>query len=84
MSYTIKWEKVAFLFLDKLSSNVSERILNKLDKIKKDPFHYLEHFESKKCYKLGIGIYRALIDVDFENKVLIIQILDKRGRIYKR
>ena len=51
--------------------------------ISENPFRYLEHFEGKDVYKLRIGDYRALVDVDFQNKILKIQVFDKRGRVYK-
>ena len=46
--------------------DLEERIKKKLFSIKKEnPFNYLEYFEGD-YYKLRIGDYRALIDVDFE------------------
>jgi mRNA-degrading endonuclease RelE of RelBE toxin-antitoxin system len=83
MSYSIEWDEKVIIFLKKLSKNISERIFNKVESIKINPFDFLEHYEGK-YYKLRIGDYRALIDIDFEKKILIVQMLDKRGRIYKR
>ncbi|MEK6924670.1 MAG: hypothetical protein AABW71_00345 [Nanoarchaeota archaeon] len=47
-----------------------------------DPFRFLEHFEGED-YKLRIGDYRMLIDIDFKRKILFVRVFDKRGRIYK-
>ena len=69
--------------LKDLNKNVSLSILNKLKDIEENPFRYLEHYEGK-GYKLRIGYYRALIDVDFNEKILKVRILDKRGRVYKK
>ena len=63
--------------LDKQDPTVRERLKTE------DPFHYLEHFEGEDYYKYRIGGYRALIDINFQEKILKIQVLDKRGRIYK-
>ncbi|HLC53176.1 MAG TPA: hypothetical protein VJK03_01415 [Candidatus Nanoarchaeia archaeon] len=63
--------------LDKQDPTVRERLKTE------DPFHYLEHFEGEDYYKYRIGDYRALIDINFQEKILKIQVLDKRGRIYK-
>ena len=72
-------------FLKKQDKHIAERIRSGLRKLKTDnPFHYLEHFEGRDYYKFRIGDYRALIDVDFQNKLLKVQILDHRGVIYKR
>lgn len=83
MSYSIEWRSQAFKFLEKLQKNIAERILKKLDEVKEDPFRFLEHYEGD-YYKLRIGDYRMLIDIDFEKKILFIQVFDKRGRIYKK
>lgn len=84
MSYSIEWDPKPFKFLNKLPKEVAMRILKKLDSVKENPFRYLEHYEGEGVYKLRIGDYRMLIDIDFENKILTIQVFDKRGRIYKR
>ena len=70
-------------FIQKLEKQVAERILNKLDEVALDPFHYLEHYEGK-GYKLRIGDYRMIIDVDREKRILTIQIFDNRSRVYKK
>lgn len=83
MSYSVKFDKNAEDFLDKMQKNESLRIIDKLELVKQNPFHYLEHYEGD-YYKIRIGDYRLLIDIDFNNKILYVRILDKRGRIYKR
>ncbi len=82
MSYSIDWDDKVLDYLKKLPKDISERIINKVNSIKDNPFHFLEHYEGE-YYKLRIGDYRALIDINFEGKILTVQILDKRGRIYK-
>ncbi len=51
--------------------------------MKDDPFHYLEHYEGGDVYKLRIGDYRALIDVDFLNPILKVRVVGHRRNIYK-
>lgn len=80
----IEWHPQAYKHLESLPKYVIERVLKKLDMVAEDPFRYLEHYEGEKVYKLRIGDYRALIDVDSESDVLLIQEFDHRGRIYKR
>lgn len=79
----MKVDKKAQDFLDKLSQDIALRIVNKLEQIKENPFHFLEHYEGE-YYKLRIGDYRVLMDIDFQRKVIWARIIDKRGRIYKR
>jgi len=83
MSFLIEWDEKALDYLKKLPLDISTRITKKLDVIKENPLRYLRHYEGE-YYKVRIGDFRALVDVDFSKKILIIQIFDKRGRIYKR
>jgi len=84
MSYSVEWHPNTRKFLRKLPKEISARIILKFKEIRKDPFHYLEHYEGADVYKLRIGDYRLLIDVDFSDKLLKIRILDHRGKIYKQ
>ena len=83
MSFSISFDKEAVKYLESLPSNISERIINKFEEIKENPFRYIEHYEGE-YYKIRIGDYRALIDIDYQRKILFIRIIDKRGRVYKR
>ncbi|PKP60414.1 MAG: hypothetical protein CVT88_03090 [Candidatus Altiarchaeales archaeon HGW-Altiarchaeales-1] len=83
MIFGIEWSERAEQTLSKLPGYISSRIVRKVD-IKSDPFHYLEHYEGNDVYKLRIGDYRALIDVDFENKLLKIVIVRYRSKIYEQ
>jgi mRNA interferase RelE/StbE len=83
MGYDIEFSSKSKKFLKSLDRTVSLRIIEKINLLRENPFRYLEHYEGD-YYKLRIGDYRALIDINFEDKILIIQVLDKRGRVYKR
>ena len=83
MSFQVEWGPKASKNLAKLPKDTIKRIFDKMNEVKEDPFRFLEHFEGQNFYKLRIGDYRALIDVDFQNKVLKIQVFDKRGRVYQ-
>ena len=83
MSYVVKWTTQSTKILKKLPEKIALRIWNKTQELKENPFRYLKYYEGK-GFKFRIGDYRALIDVDFENKILKIRVLDKRGRVYKK
>jgi len=84
MTYSVRWHPKVRRHLGKLPKEVSSRIVERVKETKEDPFHYLEHYEGEKLYKLRIGDYRALIDVDFPNKILKVQVVGHRRNIYKR
>lgn len=84
MTFKIEFSNQATKFIRSLSNDLNERIKKKFKEIIENPFRYLEHFEGEDCYKLRIGDYRGLIDVDFDKKALFVRVFDKRGRIYKK
>lgn len=81
MNFQIKFSKQAVKFISNLSEDIKKRIKRKFKEVSKNPFRYLEHFEGEDCYKLRIGDFRALIDLNKEK--LFVRIFDKRGKIYK-
>jgi len=55
MSFSIEWDEKAIKYLKKLPEDISKRIFNKIDSIKDNPFHFLEHYSGEDYYKLRIG-----------------------------
>ena len=64
MVYSVSWNPKSKKFLRKLPKEISRRIVLKVKFIKGNPFHHLEHYEGDDFYKLRVGDYRLLIDVD--------------------
>lgn len=83
MSYSTLWNPKVRKFLRKLPKDISRRIVLKVKDVAEDPFHYLEHYEGNDYYKLRVGNYRLLIDVDFSEKQLRVQVIGDRKNIYK-
>ena len=81
MNLQIKFSKQATKFIRNLSENIKDRIKRKFKEVSKNPFRYLEHYEGDNCYKLRIGDFRALIDLN--KNMLFVRVFDKRERIYK-
>ena len=71
-------------FIDKLEHSVAQRIRRKLRLLRDEPFQFLEHHEGADVFKLRIGAYRALIDVDSTKRIVYVRHLDHRKRIYKK
>jgi len=81
--YNLIFEKSALDFLNKLEKNVKERIWNKLQQCKENPFHFLEHLEEIEGYKVRVGDYRLIIDVDNSEKILMVLKIGHRKNIYE-
>ena len=81
MSFSVTWHPKAAKYVETLPKEFRDRVLITIDEVAINPFRYLEHFEGD-YYKLRIGNYRALIDIDFVKKILKVRVFDKRERIY--
>jgi len=76
--------KRALRELNKLDRNIKERIWNKLQNCKGDPFRYLEPLVEIEGFKLRVGEYRVIINVDNEIKILNVEKVGHRRNVYDR
>lgn len=71
----------------KLDKGAHKRILDRLEILKTNPFNAsgIKQLQGKLRgkYRLRIGYYRAVYEVDKENNVVIILVIGPRGDIYK-
>ena len=84
MSYFIEWERESFEELNNLQQDIAQRIWEKVDKVKENPFHYLERLKNMPEFKIRVGDCRIILLVDNINKKLKIQAVGHRKNIYKR
>ena len=82
--YQLIFEKRALEELNKLDKQIKERIWKKLQDCKEDPFRFLESLIEIKGFKLRVGNYRVIIDVDFKEQKLTIIKVGHRKNVYER
>tara|TARA_Y100000310_G_scaffold300985_1_gene337054 strand:+ start:569 stop:823 length:255 start_codon:yes stop_codon:yes gene_type:complete len=74
----------AMSFLEKLPNETAKRIFKKIQETKENPHRYFIRLVGSKGYKLRVGDYRIIADIeDNELKILILHI-DHRKNAYKR
>ncbi len=84
MTFSVLLDPLVERFIHKLQHDIAERIRRKLRQLQDNPFRLLEHHEGANVFKLRIGDYRALIDVDTKKRIVYVRHLDHRKRIYKK
>ena len=84
MTYDIHWSEKSEKFLEKLPREISKRIVQKINSIRENPFHFVEHYEGESYFKLRVGDYRALIDIDSSNRLIEIRVVGHRKNIYNQ
>ncbi|MFC1752572.1 type II toxin-antitoxin system RelE/ParE family toxin [Thermoproteota archaeon] len=68
----ITFDEKAIDCLEKLPKDTGARILLKIISTKKNPFHFFERLSGSRNYKLRIGDYRVIADIDKDIRIIFI------------
>ena len=83
MSYEIIFSASAFKELNKLERKDQERIISALERLRIRPERYVAKLVGDPGYRLRVGQYRVIMDID-ERKLMILVIkVGHRKKIYK-
>jgi len=85
--YKVIYKKQVVKFIKKRVPTDKERILNQIDKLKKNPYPTNESLDIKKLqaqngFRLRVGDYRFLYDVIDDELVIYMEDANNRGDIY--
>ena len=62
--YELVFDEDIIDFLGKLPKELKERIFGKIIEAKENPFHFFERLAGRSDYKLRIGDYRVIADIN--------------------
>jgi mRNA interferase RelE/StbE len=83
MPFEIIWSISAIKELKKLNRLVSRRIYEAVGKLKEDPYHNIKKLTNSEYFRLRVGDYRIILDINEKQlRVLVIKV-GHRNRIYK-
>lgn len=80
--YEVIFDEEAIEFLNKLPREVRERIFNKIRTTKENPFHFFERLAGRTEYKLRVGDYRIIADINQADRRINIIVVGHRKNIY--
>lgn len=81
--YEIIFDEKAIEFLEKIEKKTRKRIYNKIISTKEDPFHYYERLTGRSEYKVRVGNYRIIVDIDETKNTIFVLVIGHRKNIYK-
>ncbi len=81
--YKLIFDQESIEFLKKAERKLAERIWNKIMNTKENPHHFFERLTGRKDYKLRIGDYRVIADIDDNKKKIEVTLIGHRKNIYK-
>ena len=82
--YEIIFDEKAIEYLEKLDHTDKKRIFDKIMSSKENPLHYFERLTGRNEFKLRIGSYRVIGDIDEKTKKISILIIAHRKNIYRK
>ena len=83
--FSVEFSSDAKKFLKKVEKQVTERIINKIKKLKEDPFPSdVKRVVGKrdKIFRIRVGNYRIQYSVFYEKTLIFISDIDKREKAY--
>jgi mRNA interferase RelE/StbE len=82
--YSLVFEKSALRTLRKLPKEARERIFRKLQETKESPFRFFERLAGRPEYKLRVGDYRVIADIDKGVLTILVLYVGHRSNVYER
>ncbi|AIY90170.1 type II toxin-antitoxin system RelE family toxin [Geoglobus acetivorans] len=85
-NFRVRLSPKAKKFLNKLPKNDRERILSVLGALRENPFSLnIRKLEGTEFHRVRAGrIYRIIIHIDWENRIVVVFKIDKREKVYDR
>ncbi|MFH1065526.1 MAG: type II toxin-antitoxin system RelE/ParE family toxin [Nanoarchaeota archaeon] len=68
----------------KLNKQLQERIVSVLGRIKVRPYPHIVKLAGSKYYRLRVGIYRLILDVQEDKLIIYVIKIGKRENIYNK
>ena len=82
--YELVFDEEVIEFLKKLPEATRKRIFDKIVSSKVNPFFFFERLKGRRDFRMRIGDYRAIADIDSKKKVIQVTLVGHRNNIYKK
>ncbi|KAF6245121.1 type II toxin-antitoxin system RelE/ParE family toxin [Nitrosopumilus sp. b2] len=84
MTWQVIWSEKSVKQLEKLDKKNAQRVYDAvLDSIQ-DPFKSVSRLSNSPFYRLRVGNYRVILDLQQSKMIIFVIEADHRGRIYKK
>lgn len=84
MSYQTRYDKKSIEFLCTLQQKQKKRIFEKIESTKENPYIYFTRLKARTDFKLRVGDYRILADIQDNHKLILVRhIGHKKKHLFK-
>ncbi|MBU0472493.1 MAG: type II toxin-antitoxin system RelE/ParE family toxin [Nanoarchaeota archaeon] len=84
MSFEVIFDPEAIDFLKKLEKPLRERIYNKIMASSDNPFHFFEKLAERHEFKLRVGDYRVVVDINQSINRIEVTLIGHRKNVYSK
>ena len=84
MAFTLEFSEESVVQMQRMEKIVVKRIIKKLDSTLPTPHSFFKRLEGRPEYKLRVGDYRIIANIDEKSHVVVIRSIGHRRDIYKR
>ena len=81
--YEVVFDTKAIEFLEKAEKPLARRIWDKIMDAKEKPHHFFEKLMGREDYRLRVGDYRVIADIDDDKKRIEVTLIGHRKRVYR-
>ncbi|MHB8361464.1 MAG: type II toxin-antitoxin system RelE family toxin [Thermoplasmataceae archaeon] len=81
--FEVDYSEEALFQLRGLDIPTAKRIIQKIESTRSDPHRFFARLLGRTEYKLRVGDYRVIADIEENRKVIIVRSLGHRKNIYK-
>lgn len=84
MTYEVKWTETSLRNLKGLTKDVTRRIIEKVESISKEPFMFVTKLKGFDLYKLRVGDYRVIMNIERKKMIIFVVDVGHRSVIYRK
>lgn len=84
MQYSIVFDEDSINYLNILPKDIAKRVYNKIISTKINPFYFFKKLEGRRGYKLRVGDYRVIADINVTELKIEITYIGHRKNVYKK
>ena len=83
MTWQVIWSEKSVKQLEKIDTKNAQKIFDSVLDCAKDPFKAVTRLVHSSFYRLRVGNYRVILDLQQNKMILFVVETDHRGKIYK-
>ncbi|MCV0409468.1 type II toxin-antitoxin system RelE/ParE family toxin [Nitrosopumilus sp.] len=84
MAWQVIWSEKSVKQLEKIDKKKAQRVYDAVLDCTQDPFNIVLRLTNSPFYRLRVGNYRVILDLQQSKMIIFVIEVDHRGRVYKK